>query len=247
MWLFDFISNAWDTVKDVASNVWEALTDLFSSPSDLPSGPSGSYDDNAEQANNHLAETRKAMAEYAANAEEKLIDAIMERHKKTIDALRTIMQKKGLDKKLAIDFDELQKKSNELTESVKGNLGRFYNDHLVATNGEVKGILEETNYDKRQKKLDSYCESLHKKALDNLKKRIKQAIDEQTELLNLKVNNAIAAIGNDMVKQKKTLDDLLKEKQGKETESHKTQMQQIYVHGICEILGTQLEVAQSLH
>lgn len=79
-----------------------------------------------------------------------------------------------------------------------------------------------------------------------MKKRIKQAIDEQTKLLDQKVKNTIVAISKDMIKQKKALDNLLKEKQEKETESHQTQMQQIYVHGICEILGTQLEESQSL-
>lgn len=257
MGFLDLISDAWDSFTNTVSSsiewvgdkiewVFDRLDDLFGSAPKPEPSPSGSYEDNAEQANNHLAETRKAMSEYAKDAEAKFIDAIMEQHQKTIDVLCVLLQKKGLDKVLAIDFDELKKQSNELIDSVKGNLDRFYNDHLVATNGDVKAILEEANYKERQKKFDSYCESLHRKALDNLKKRIKQAIDGQKELLDAKVKKAFAAIGRDIEKQKNVLDDLLEQKRGKEKESHRTQMEQIYAHGICEILGTELEKASNL-
>lgn len=158
------VSDVYDTVTEIGSHVsrkieegiqWvdENLSSLFNRPPRRTSCPPGRYKDNAVQANNHLAKTRKEMAEYAANAEEKLIDAIMEQYKKTFDIFRATMQEKGLDKILAIDFDELQKKSNELTESVKGNLECYYNDHLVATNERVKAILEETDYVNRQKNL----------------------------------------------------------------------------------------------
>ena len=240
-----FWSSLWGCVKAVATApvkivkaVYEFLTDDIP---DISSSRKTKSVDNSVKISEELNKLKNDMAKNAKTVEDELIDCIMGEISSVIDGC--VSRK---DNDFNHDFDEIGKQSKQITDSVRGYIKEYYDKKLVQTNPDLVEILKIRDKTERDKKVKEFCKKLRKEAILNLKARIQKAIDKQIGLFKGKIQTAVQDRERSIESEENALNALLSEKQGKETESHQTQMKQIYAHGVCEILGTQLEEAQAL-
>ena len=265
-WLDDAIDFVTDTVSDVADFVTDTVSDavewvgdrvsdvidwvgnVFSMSPTTDANISGPSDGTASRSKTiarELNDIRERMIDESKEAEEALIEFILTQFNKFFEAIKKA-QEKDVNHVLNIDLEEIEKESKNMKNSIKGYIGQYYRDHLVSEDAKVKGILKIVDDDDRNKELQSYCETLKEDAVKSLKKLIQNVIEKQTVLIDGKIQGAINDLDRNVENQKKALMSLLNEKSGQERDTHKTQMLQIYGHGICEIISTQLEEARSL-
>ena len=247
----EIVSDVTDWVGERVSDLVDFVGDIFSSPIDSDSddinisGPSDGTASRAKKIAEELNDIRERMIDDSRKAEEALIEFILCQYDKFFEKIRGA-QAKDKEHVLNIDLEEIEKESKKLKDSIKGYIGQYYKDHLVSEDANVKRILKIIDDDDRNNELRSYCDKLKVNAVKNLKKLIQNVIEKQKALIDGKIQGAIEDLDRDVENQENVLTSLLEEKDGQERDAHRTQMEQIYAHGICEILGTQLEEAHSV-
>ncbi len=244
-----FLSFLGSVVKVVTAPVWypikkiaEVIDDWASTPpSSGTSAPKTGTVENSIKISEELNKIQNDMAEKAKVLEDLIVNATMQEIQTMFKEIST-----KEDNQFHLDFVELKKQSDQITDSVRGYVKQYYMEKLILDNPDLRKCLEIRDKDERDNQIKEFCSNLKRQAILNLKARLQRAIDKQIGLINGKIQTAIQDIAQTYKKEKMVYDSLLGEKAGEEKNKQKTQMRQIYVHGICEILGTQLEEAQSL-
>ena len=246
MGFWSFLGNV---VKVVTAPVWYPVTKIAEAIDEWASTPSGSGTsaprtgtvDNSIRISEELKEIQNDMAKKAKDLEDVFINVTMQE----IDAMFKEISTKG-DNQYHLDFVELKKQSDQITDSVRGYIKQYYTEKLILNNNDLRECLEIRSKEKRDEHINEFCNRLKQQAILNLKTRLQRAIDKQIELINVKIQTAIQDVMQTYKNEMQVYDSLLGEKAGEEKNKQINQMHQIYVHGVCEILGTQLEEAQSL-
>ena len=141
-------------------------------------------------------------------------------------------------KSLNINIDELRRTNDNLRKEIKGSIADYIDNHLVMTDPELSAIMKEDDEAKRNKKFDRFVARINKKAIQELKSKLDDSIENQNNEIKDIINRRLREVENAMDKAQDALNNLINNNDDKK---EMTKIEYEYKNEVSKLLLSEVE------
>ena len=196
----------------------------------------------AQKIAEELAKMKEHRTKVAEKAEEEVKTIVKDRMDGFIAEIKKVNENSYGSRSLNINIKGIEEQRDALLNQIPGTIGGVLYERLTLTDKELSVILAERNDEARDKAFQDFCNNLEKESKEKLKKKIKEVVKEQQELVAKEIKNRLAEVEGSMNTSIKELERVKDASDKGTVEKEKEQLELMYKHGIYDLLASKLDI-----